>query len=63
MYLPPNNTSTPFQLQNENPMLVQQQNQLGPSDIVVQHLQLQALNQSKLNNKLGYILSSQQNLQ
>ena len=46
VYIPLNNTSTPFQPQNHIPMLVQQQNQLGPSDIVFQHLQQQALNQS-----------------
>ena len=63
VYLPPNNTSTPFQTQNHNPMLAQQQNQLGPSDVVVQHFQQQALNQSQLNDTLGSILSSQQNLQ
>ena len=43
--------------------MVQQQAQLDPSDIVVQHLQQQALNQSQLNNTLGSILSSQHNLQ
>ena len=60
MHLPPNNTSTPFQPQNQNPILVQQQTQLGLSDVVVQHLQQQALNQSQLNNTLGSTLSSQQ---
>ena len=39
MYLPPNNASTPFQLHNQNPILVQHQAQLDPSDVVVQHLQ------------------------
>ena len=63
VYLQPNNTSTPFQPQNHKPMLLQQQNQVGPSDTVVQHLQQEALNQSELNNMLGFILSSQQNLQ
>ena len=33
------------------------------NDIVIQHLQQQALNQSQLNDTLGSILSSQQNLQ
>ena len=50
MYLPPNNASTPFQPHNQNPILVQQQDQLDPSGVVVQHLQQQALNQSQLNN-------------
>ena len=44
-------------------MLLQQQNQLGPSDIVVQHLQQEALKKSQMNETLGCILSSQQNLQ
>ena len=57
MHLPPNNTSIPFQLQNQNPILVQQQTQLGPSDVVVQHLQQQALSHSQLNDTLGSILS------
>ena len=63
MYLPPNNTSTPFQLHNQDSILVQQQDQSDPSDVVVQHLQQQALNQSQLNDSLHSILSSQQNLQ
>ena len=63
VYLPPNNTSTLFQPQSQNSMLVQQQSQLGPSDVVVQHLQQQALNQSQLNDTLSSILSSQKNLQ
>ena len=63
MYLSPNNTSIPFQQQNQNPILPQQQTQLGPSDIVVQHLQHQALNQSQLIDTLGSILSSQENIQ
>ena len=63
MFLQPNNASTPFQTHNQNPTLVQQQAQLDPSDTVVQHLQQQALNQSQLNDTLGSILSSQQNLQ
>ena len=63
MYLLPNNTSTPFPPQNQNPILVQLQNQLGPSDVVGQHLQQQALNHSQLKDTLGSILSSQQNLQ
>ena len=54
---------SPFQPQNQYPILVQQQNQLDPSDVVVQHLQQQALNQSQINDTLGSILSSQQNLQ
>ena len=53
MYLPPNNTSTQFQPQNHNPMLVQKQKELGPHDVVVQHLQQQALNQSQMNDTLG----------
>ena len=60
---PPNNTSTPFQPQNHNSPLEPQKNQLGPNDIVIQHLQQQALNQTQLYNMLGSILSSQQNLQ
>ena len=44
-------------------MLLQQQNQLGLSNVVVWHLQQQALNQSQLNDTLGSILSSQQNVQ
>ena len=48
MNLPPNNSSTPFQPQNQNPILVHQQNQLEPSDEIVQHLQQQVLNQSQL---------------
>ena len=63
VYLPPKNTSTPFQPENHNPMLVQQQNQLGSSDVVVQHLQQQAFTPSQLNDTLGSIPSSQQNLQ
>ena len=59
VYPPPNNTSTPFQPQNHNPPLALQQNELGPNDIVIQHLQLQALNQTQLNVKLGSILSHQ----
>ena len=54
--------STPFQPQSHNHPLTPQQNQLGPSDIVVQHLQQQALNQTQLNDTLCSILSSQQNL-
>ena len=46
VHLPHNNSSTPFQLQNQNHMLVQQQNQLGPSEVVVQYLQQQTLNHS-----------------
>ena len=46
VYIPPNNTSTHFQPQNHNPILVQQQNQVEPNDVVAQHLQQQALNQS-----------------
>ena len=64
MYLSPSNTSTPFQqAHNQDPILVQQKAQSGPSDVVVQHLQQQALSQSQLNNTLSSILSSQQNLQ
>ena len=63
MCLPPNNISTLFQSHNQNAILVQQEAQLYSSDVVVQHLQQQALNQSQLNNTLGSILSSQQNLQ
>ena len=59
VYPPPNNTSTPFQPQNHNPSLALQQNQLGPNDIVIQHLQQQALNQMPLNDMLCSILSSQ----
>ena len=44
-------------------ILVQQQVQTDPSDVVVQHLQQQALNWSQLNDILSSILSSQQNLQ
>ena len=36
---------------------------IDPSDVVVQHLQQQALNQSQLNNTLSSILSSHQNVQ
>ena len=63
MYLLPNKTSTPFQPHNQNPILVQQQAQSDPSDVVVQHLQQQTLNQSQLNDTLSSVLSSQQNLQ
>ena len=63
MYLPPNNTSTPFQPHNQEPILVQQQAQSDPSDVVVQCLQQQALNQSQLNDTLSSIWRSQQNLQ
>ena len=64
MYLPPDNTSTPFQQpHNQNTILVQQQAQSDPSDIVVQHSQQQALTQSQLNDTLNSILSNQQNLQ
>ena len=63
VYLPSNNTSTPFQPQNHNPPLAPQQNQLEPNNIVIQHLQQQALNQTQLNDTLGSILSSQQHLQ
>ena len=55
--------STQFQPQSHNPPLTPQQNQLGPHDIAVQHLQQQALNQTQLNDMLSSILSSQQNLQ
>ena len=44
-------------------MLLQQKNQIGCNNIVVQHLQQQALNQTQLNDTLGPILNSQQNLQ
>ena len=44
-------------------MLAQQQNQLGSNDVVIQHLQQKTLNQSQLNDTLGSILSSHQNLQ
>ena len=47
----------------KTPKLALQQNQLGPSDVVVQHLKHQALNQTQLNDALGSILSGQQNLQ
>ena len=50
MYLPLNHASTPFQPQNQNSILDQQQKQLDPSDLVVQHLQQQALNQSQLTH-------------
>ena len=63
MYLPPNNTSTQFQPPNHNSTFAPQQNQLGPNDIVIQHLQQQAFNQTQLNDILGSILSSQQNFQ
>ena len=63
MYLSPNNTSTQFHLHNQDPIFVKQQAQSDPSDVVVQHLQQQALKQSQLNNTLSSILSSQQNLQ
>ena len=60
---PPNNTSTPFQSKNHNSMLTQQLSQFVPNDVVIQHLQQQALNQTQLNDILGSILSSQQNIQ
>ena len=63
MYLPPNNAFTPFHPYNQNPKLVQQQVQLYPSDVVVQHIQQQTLNKSQLNDTLGFILNSEQNLQ
>ena len=63
VYPPSNNTLTPFQPQNHSPSLTPLQNQLGPSDIVVQHLQQQTLNQTLLNDRLHSILSSQQNIQ
>ena len=63
MYLPPTTTSTPFQPHNQEPILAQYQAQSDPSNVIVQHLQQQALNQSQLNNTLSSILHSQQNLQ
>ena len=46
MYFLPNNASTSSQPYNQEPILVQQQAQSDPSDVVVQHLQQQAFNQS-----------------
>ena len=62
MYLPPINTSTPFQPHNQNPILVQQQAQSDPSDVVAQHLQQHTLNQSQLHDTLSSIFSCLQNL-
>ena len=50
---------SPFQLHNQDPILVQQQAQSDPREIVVQHLQQQALNQSQINDTLSSILGSQ----
>ena len=57
VYLPPNNTSTLPQPQNHNSSLTQQQNPLGTNDVVIQHLQQQALNQTQLNDMLVSIVN------